>query len=336
MISLNNQSDERGETELALIKNDIKAVIKRHQRILRIARTIRNRGERPPQPVYSLRDSYIYAEQWASRLPRRYDCVIAIPRSALIIGQVIAQKHNIPLSTPDLFLQGDVWFTKMATENHKIKPNIQNFKTILLVEDVILNGREMMKAKQDIQTVYPNIKIEVGALFYNPTSKSFLDQYFTESKGYCLWDFLKGGFDIGTVASDLDGVICEDCPPEMDDDGDVYLQFVRNAIPKFIPSFELAAVITSRREKYREETELWLKKNGIRYRNLFMFPNAEERVLKKCVSLKVEGAKKAGAGWIWESDGPTAKSIYKMSGLPVFCTAEMSVRRQQTKKADNV
>jgi|WetSurMetagenome_2_1015567.scaffolds.fasta_scaffold120096_3 hypothetical protein len=126
--------------QLASIKTDVKAAIKRHERILKIARTLRSHGERPPQPVYSLRDSYRYAEKWANRLPRRYECVIAIPRSALIIGQVIAQKHNIPLSTPELFLQGDVWFTKLATEDHKIKPNINNFKTVLLVEDVILTG----------------------------------------------------------------------------------------------------------------------------------------------------------------------------------------------------
>jgi len=121
----------------------------------------------------------------------------------------------------------------------------------------------MMQTRQQIERAYPNLKVEVGALFYNATSKQLLDQYFTESQGYCQWDFLKGGFDISTVASDLDGVICEDYPQEKDDDSELYLQFIENAVPKFIPSFELAAVVTSRRKKYREETERWLKKNGI-------------------------------------------------------------------------
>jgi hypothetical protein len=308
----------------------IKAVIKRHKRILKIARTIRNHGAKPPQPVYSLRDTYMYAEQWAYRLPRRYDCIIAVPRAALVIGQVIAQRHNIPLSTPDLFLQGDTWFTKLATNDQKTKPDVTRFKTVLLVEDAILTGREMMHAKQQILEKYPHLKVELGSLFYDHRTKPLLDQYFTELRGYCIWEFLKGGFDIGIVASDLDGVICEDCPPEMDDDGEKYLEFIRNATPKFVPLFELAAIVTSRREKYRKETELWLKKNGVKYRNLFMFPNDEHRKMKKCAALKIEGAKKAGADWIWESDIPTAKSIYKLSGMPVFCTSEMSVRRKPT------
>jgi|WetSurMetagenome_2_1015567.scaffolds.fasta_scaffold120096_1 hypothetical protein len=58
-----------------------------------------------------------------------------------------------------------------------------------------------------------------------------------------------------------------------------------------------------------------------------MFSNEGKRQLKRCATLKVNGAKEAGTDWIWESDGPTAKTIYKMSGLPMFCTGEMSVRR---------
>jgi hypothetical protein len=80
------------------------------------------------------------------------------------------------------------------------------------------------------------------------------------------------------IASDLDGVICEDEPTDKSAD----------AKPLFVPSYPLVAIITDRLEKYREETQRWLNKNNVKYDRLFMAPNAraESTALHKIAVLR--------------------------------------------------
>lgn len=72
---------------------------------------------------------------------------------------------------------------------------------------------------------------------------------------------------------DMDGVICEDCPADCDDDGPKYAKWLDTVEPKTLPRlYPVGAIVTARLDKYRAETEAWLKRHGVLYNRLIMGP----------------------------------------------------------------
>ena len=58
--------------------------------------------------------------------------------------------------------------------------------------------------------------------------------------------------------------------PNKNDDGENYLEFVENASPLLRIRRPIGCLVTNRLEKYRRQTEKWLKKHGIQYHELIM------------------------------------------------------------------
>ena len=82
------------------------------------------------------------------------------------------------------------------------------------------------------------------------------------------------------MAYDIDGVLCKDPTDEQNDDGELYKEFLLNADPLYITKYEIGALVTSRLEKYRKETETWMKNHNVHYQKLYMLdlPSKEERI----------------------------------------------------------
>lgn len=53
-------------------------------------------------------------------------------------------------------------------------------------------------------------------------------------------------------------------------DSEAYADFIENATPLFTPSVPVAHLITSRPEKYRVQTEQWLKRHDVEFGQLHM------------------------------------------------------------------
>jgi len=69
---------------------------------------------------------------------------------------------------------------------------------------------------------------------------------------------------------DIDGVLCIDLTDKENDDVKKYIEFIRNEKSRIIPSSTIGYLVTARLEKYREDTEYWLNKVGVKYNNLIM------------------------------------------------------------------
>jgi uncharacterized HAD superfamily protein len=122
---------------------------------------------------------------------------------------------------------------------------------------------------------------------------------------------------------DLDGVFCEDPTDYENDDGEKYKTFINNVAAKNIPTYEIGDIVSARLEKYRPQTEQWLKKNGIKYRNLHLIdlPSAVERQkLAPHASFKASIYGRLTESKLFiESDARQAREIADMTGKPVFC-----------------
>ena len=89
-----------------------------------------------------------------------------------------------------------------------------------------------------------------------------------------------------------------------------------------IPTTQVGAFVTYRLEKYRPETEQWLKKQGIAYRELIMFDAPDREIRAKMESSPDYKARIYGnASWahlFFESSKAQAIRINKLTGKPVF------------------
>ena len=136
------------------------------------------------------------------------------------------------------------------------------------------------------------------------------------------WNYLHH-IDLLRVCVDLDGILCEDPTAEQNDDGELYREFILNATPKLVPTRKIGWIVTSRLAKYKYETELWLKKSGIRYDHLIMLENmtAEERKKRGIHGwFKAKVFKSLPSALLFiESDPSQAKIIADYTHKDVFC-----------------
>jgi len=126
---------------------------------------------------------------------------------------------------------------------------------------------------------------------------------------------------MASACIDMDGVICEDCTPADNDDGPRYAAFLENVNPLHIPSLRLAAIVTGRLEKYRKQTEAWLKRHDVPYDRLVMMPfdTPQERRSHGIAIFKARVYAGQPYRLFVESDGVQAAEIAQTTGKPVLC-----------------
>ena len=259
------------------------------------------------------------------KLPNDIDLVVAIPRSGFLPATIISLYLNIPLTDFDSFLNEKIY----NNGSTKIKENwindITEARKILIVEDSSASGKSLIKVQEKLKQSNYKEKCEILTIFVTEETKKIPDIYFDicETPRMFEWNYIhhKG---VLNACFDIDGVLCYDPSKEENDDGERYINFIRNAKAKFIPTFNIGYIVTSRLEKYRKETEEWLKKNGIKYKELIMLdlPTKEDRMKNNAHGMfKGNIYKKLKNTNIFiESEKRQAIEIARISGKGVFCT----------------
>ena len=108
-----------------------------------------------------------------------------------------------------------------------------------------------------------------------------------------------------------------------------FAKHVREAAPLYIPQVPITAVVTSRIEKYRKETEEWLVRHNVMYSKLIMHPAAtpeQRRQMNDHAIQKSEAYKSmTEANFFIESDVRQAAQIFKLTQRPVLCIDTMTM-----------
>lgn len=251
---------------------------------------------------------------WSKRFPCRYDLVIGIPRTGLMIAGMIADQFAIPLSTPDILPA----FWKPPTMP------MRELKHILIVEDSTTRTTHLRSAKLEVLGLFPGARVDLGSLFVSD-SVNPVDTYGFKLNGHCIfeWELMNIEF-AGKIASDLDGVLCADPSPELMKDEVQFEEWMRNAPPYRIPVYGLSAIITSRAEKHREATEEWLSKNGVKYCRLCM-DLSKEGEYRDFISYKIDAINRIKPQLFLESNDETARHIHYQTGVTVISMETMSM-----------
>lgn len=260
-------------------------------------------------------DSQILFER-VSHLPIHR--VVGVPRSGMVPATILATLLGVPLFG---IFEGQ--FQPLQTGLRLRKRRGKNRGITLVVEDSCASGFSVSEVRQQLGQADG---LEFAAVYVTPGAQHQVDYHAKQLPlphwfEWNMWDNpeLIRGF---RLASDMDGVICQDCPRRDDDDGGRYLSWMRGVRPIVYPRrYPLRAIVTARLEKYRGETEAWLKSHRVKYGRLIMGPWAtkRERERSDIAGWKAEQVQRLRTKVFVESCPHQARSISKHWGGPVIC-----------------
>lgn len=270
----------------------------------------------------------IWTQEWVKTFPRQYDLIVGVPRSGIFVASIVALKLGKGLTTPDHLQQGKYWHSKRIKE----KLALDKTNHALVVDDALDSGRAMNRAVDTIRAFNNEIEISRASLIVREESKGMVDLYHKviEPPRTYEWNILHrkiaSHFGHGRLAVDLDGVLCENRPVGMADDEIAYVDWLSNARPYLIPAFEIDDIVTCRPEKYRQQTEAWLKKHSVRYKELHMLdvPSGSER-RRRYARHKIDKLLIIKPDMFWESNWDQSQSIWNEVRIPTLCIDNMTL-----------
>ena len=255
-----------------------------------------------------------------SILPRDFDLIVGIPRSGMLPANLLALYLNKPYTDIHSFMNGHIYKAGARGQFFDIK----DFKKILVVDDSIASGAAMEECRKNLKELSDSFSFSYCAVYVIPGKEKMVDYFFetVPLPRYFQWNIFNHT-TLEKACFDIDGVLCVDPTEEQNDDGEKYRDFVLHAPPLFIPGSKIGTIVTSRLEKYRTETETWLKENHVKYNQLVMLdlPNKEARM--KANSHAEHKAKTYGSNpyvLFVESALYQAIEINRITKKPVLCT----------------
>lgn len=251
-----------------------------------------------------------------------YDLVVGIPRSGMVPAYTIGLFLNIHVTDFESFIENKPLKSGLT---RNVKYNIENShdaKRVLIVDDTISSGKQLQLKKDKIPGYLKN-KITTLAI-YSTLDTDLVDIYF-ELVGYKRlyeWNIFHRDY-LQHACLDIDGVLCVDPSQDEDDDGHKYINFLNNAKPYLLPSYKVHSLVTNRLEKYREQTEAWLKKYNIKYDHLVMLDTPTKATKYKTgiyMDHKANYFNSSSKLEVFiESSEKEAIHIMKKTGKPVLC-----------------
>lgn len=253
-------------------------------------------------------------------LPRDFDLIVGIPRSGMLPANLLSLYLNKPYTDLGSFMNGHIY---KAGERGAFF-DIKDYRRILVVDDSIGSGAAMQRCREQLQPFANDFDFSYCAIYVVPEKKNTVDYYFELAPlpRYFQWNILNHTV-LEKCCFDIDGVLCVDPTEEQNDDGEKYREFLLNAPALFVPGCPIGTLVTSRLEKYRPETEAWLKRNNIRYNKLVMLDlpdmEARQRAANHAV-FKAAEYKASDYVLFLESSPQQAVDINRLTGKPVLCT----------------
>ncbi|PCJ36052.1 MAG: phosphoribosyltransferase [Moraxellaceae bacterium] len=251
------------------------------------------------------------------------DLVVGVPRSGMAPAYMISLLLNVHCTDIESFIENRPLTSGNTRRVRRELSTPFEAENVLIVDDSINTGNTMEEAVRKARSVFDK-HIYALAVYSSKLMHDRVDVFleFVSQPRVFEWN-LFGHQVLKDSCLDIDGVLCVDPTEQQNDDGVLYRDFILNAKPRFLPSYTVFALVTSRLEKYRPETEQWLNKYKIKYDNLIMLdlPSQQERKKLRCYGDHKAGFyQRSGSVLFIESDPFQAKEICELSGKPVYCT----------------
>lgn len=255
-------------------------------------------------------------------VPPDVDLIVGIPRSGLLAAMFFSLYLNKPVTD----FAGLAERRLLATGKRPLRAGEGNVfdsaRRILVVDDCVSQGTEMDKARARVAELGLADRCTFLAVYSFPEHPEKADIVLeTIPRPMAFQWSCMHSRNLASFCVEIDGLLCADATTAEDDDGANYLRFLENARPLFTPVVEIGWLVTCRLEKYRPQTEAWLARHGIRYRNLVMMdhPTREAReAADRHAEYKARVYTESGAELFIESNSDLARKIAERTGKPVL------------------
>lgn len=256
------------------------------------------------------------------KVPDDIDLIVGVPRSGLLAANILALHLHLPLTDVSGFCDG-----RIISSGKRMNGRDKDFSLIkkaLVLDDSLYWGTSMDEVRHKLGDCIQDVQILYSAVFMRPGYENKVDIYFEHCPEPRVfeWNLMNHPF-IRKACVDIDGVLCPDPTEDENDDGVNYLKFIENAPPLLRIRQKIGYLVTNRLEKYRFQTEKWLKKNNIEYDELIMLnlpdKNTRRKVGKYGVFKGEFYKKKVDSKIFIESSYKQSLEIARISGKPVYC-----------------
>lgn len=253
-----------------------------------------------------------------------FSLVVGVPRSGIFPASVLATHLNIPFATLSDIINGNDLVSGFRSLRSQSSPTKVK---ALIVDDSVNSGRQMQKVHNMMQNT--TLEYKTMAVYSTSEGAKHIDYYLEEVSYPRVFEWNILNHEIATSACyDLDGVLCANPSPHDTSNENSYVNFIKNARPLHIPTHSIRAIVTSRLEKHRKQTEAWLTRNGVRYEELYMLDGLSERQrlsLMMHAVFKSSIFKEIPAELFIESDKAQAIAIARICGKPCFSVQDMNM-----------
>ena len=274
------------------------------------------------------------------RVPRDIELVVGIPRSGMVPAYMVALALNCLVVDLPAFLADGAPEHGITREPAIKISSPMAAKRILLVDDSYDTGNSMVKAVADIRASgFPGEIVTCSAII-SPEVRNDVDVYFISIPQPRMyeWNFLHN-YHTQFLCTDFDGVLCVDPNQGQDDDGETYRKFITTAAPLYLPTSAIGHIVSARLEKYRDLTEQWLKRHGVKYKQLHLvdLPTRDARNAQRAhISLKSRIYRETEAPLFVESSDAQAAEIAQITGKPVLSIERMRIHDGNGLYLDNL
>jgi uncharacterized HAD superfamily protein len=201
---------------------------------------------------------------------------------------------------------------------------------VLVLDDSVSSGGTLQAVRRQLSG---RTDIYYGALYGAEQKPPGVDEVFRHvPHPRCFeWNVFHGN-QIEAACVDMDGVLCADWTEREEDSGagrDRYAEHLSAAAPRHVPTYPVLAIVTSRLEQYRPQTVAWLRRYGVRFRELLMSPHPSAAARQQAGDHARGKARwyerRPQARLFVESDLGQAREIARLTGRPVLCTDSMEM-----------
>ena len=263
----------------------------------------------------------------AHHVPLDVDLVVGVPRSGIIPASILALQLNRPFQELEAYLAGCP--IKVGRTAKAVISTERPVRRILVVDDSVASGESARAVRARLRLEKPGVEVVFLAVYGTTSHSAHVDIIFevVESPRIFQWNLMRHS-RLADACFDIDGVLCHDPEHSQNDDGENYIKFLLKAKPLLRSGTRIEHLVTSRLEKYRPQTEQWLRENGVEYGKLWMLdlPTAEERRRRGAhASFKAKIYRETGSCIFVESEGRQAQEIADLSQKPVLSIEDQAI-----------
>jgi len=263
---------------------------------------------------------------WLGALPRDIDLVAGVPRSGLLVANLLALHLNVPMTDVAGLVEGRVIHVGARYKGSDPQQFLAKPRHVLVVDDSVCSGSAMQRVKDTLRNAALPHRVTYAAVYMSPEVRfdSHVDLYreLVAMPRVFEWNLMHSTV-LANCCMDIDGVLCLDPTDQENDDGARYERFLRFTPALMLPTSPVGWLVTSRLEKYRAQTEEWLARHNVRFGELRMmqYPDMAARRAARAYARFKSDAYEETAAWLFiESDARMASEIATLSGRAVYCT----------------